>query len=296
MRKKMELMSVVFAAVVIGCSSENDEQRVEKSVTDEQRVVVTFMPYDVSPMTRGDGGPVGEATGTVAMTRTATSIASIVTHLDVWLVSGGDVIALQQTKDDAGFGSISVTLDNTKTYTLYAVGHKADGATMADGVIAFTDDKVTHSMYYTTTFSPATTTSIDAEMTRIVGNFRVEITDAVPDEVTRMAIHIGESPTRWNVTTGGCNPVDRSATYNIGTKTGVILSTFVIAQDDAATDYMMTVTAYDANDDVVQERTFADVPIRNGYRTTYRGAFFTDAVFTTSFTVNDWNDYETVDF
>ncbi len=282
----MELMAVVFAAVVIGCSSDNDEQRVEKSVTDEQRVVVTFIPYDVSPMTRG----------TAAMTRATTSIASIVTHLDVWITDGTNEVAVRQTNADDGFGSLSVTLDKSKTYTLYAVGHKADGATMADGVIAFTDDKVTHAMYYTTTFSPATTTSIDAEMTRIVGNFRVEITDAVPDKVTRMAIHIGTSPTRWNVTTGGCNPVDRSATNNIGTKTGVILSTFVIAQDDAATDYTMTVTAYDANDDVVQERTFADVPIRNGYRTTYRGAFFTDAVFITSFTVNDWNDYETVDF
>ena len=58
----------------------------------------------------------------------------------------------------------------------------------------------------------------------------------------------------------------------------------------------VTVEALDENDQEVQTRTFTDVPLRNGYKTNYRGTFFIDSQFTSSFTVNDWNEYETVDF
>ena len=115
------------------------------------------------------------------MTRAAVSIADVVTKLDVWIYeSGSEVTAIHQ----AGFGCwlrfMTVTLDKTKTYTLYAVGHKGGrGGDGSDGVISFTDDKVTH-MFYSTTFSPATTTSLSCLMNRIVADFRLEITDDIP--------------------------------------------------------------------------------------------------------------------
>ena len=171
MKRKFVFFWAAMAAMCVGCSSESDERRVSEP-TD---VVLTFSPYDVSPMTR-----------------TAVSIADVVTHLNVWLVNGDDVIALQQTNGDAGFGIITATLDRTKTYTLYAVGHKADGATLSDGVISFTDDKVTHSMFYSTTFSPATTTSLSCLMTRIVADFRLEITDDVPMSAVKFRFTISD--------------------------------------------------------------------------------------------------------
>ena len=124
--KKCVFFLAAMAAMCVSCSSESDEQK----VSEPTEVTISFSPYE--------------------MTRAATSIASVVNHLNVWLVNGDDVIALQQTTSDADFGTITATLDKTKTYTLYAVGHKADGATLSDGVISFTDDKVTHSMFYTT--------------------------------------------------------------------------------------------------------------------------------------------------
>ena len=44
----------------------------------------------------------------------------------------------------------------------------------------------------------------------------------------------------------------------------------------------VTVTALDENDQELQTRTFADVPLRNGYKTNYRGTFFIDSSFTSS--------------
>ena len=99
---------------------------------------------------------------------------------------------------------------------------------------------------------------------------------------------------RWNVSSGGTHNLDRTSivTYN-GTNSTFIVYAIVT---DAATTHDITVTALDENDQEVQTRTFADVPLRNGYKTSYRGTFFIDTPMTMSFTVGDWNEYDTVDF
>jgi hypothetical protein len=186
--------------VLTACSSDNmEELGVMSEPTDVQ---MTFSPYTME-----------------AMTRTAVSIADVVTKLDVWIYeSGSEVTAIHQAASDAGFGSLTVTLDKTKTYTLYAVGHKADGATLSDGVISFTDDKVTHSMFYTTTFSPATITSLSCLMTRIVADFRLEITDDIPTSAVKSRFTIASVFDRWNVTTGATHGINRVSTINcVGT-------------------------------------------------------------------------------
>lgn len=270
---------VAFVAMCVGCSSENDERQ----VTNEQtKVTLTFSPYEVSAM------------APAMMTRAVTSIADVVTRLDVWIVNSGDTIAVQQANQDNGFGTVSVTLDKTKTYTLYAVAHKADGATLSDGVISFADDKVTHSMFYTTTFSPAMTTSLSCLMTRIVADFRLEITDDIPTSVVKFRFTIASVFDRWNVTTGGMHQLDRVSTISYG-GTSNVFNVYAIVTD-AQTTHDITVTTLDADDQPIQTRMFANVPLRNGYKTNYRGTFFIDTPMSISFTVNDWNEYETVDF
>ena len=269
---KRKFVFFMLAAMCAACS--NEETPTAPEPTD---VVITFSPYTMD-----------------AMTRTAVSIADVVNHLNVWLVSGGDVIALQQTNTDANFGTLTATLDKTKTYTMYAVAHKADGAILTDGVVAFTDDKVTHSMWYTTTFSPATTTSLSCEMTRIVADFRLEITDEIPAAVKKLRFTVSDVFDRWSVTDGGTHQLDRTSiiTYN---GTSAVFNIYAIVTD-AQTTHTVTVTALDENDQEVQTRTFADVPLRTGYKTNYRGTFFIDTPMTMSFTVGDWQEYDTVNF
>ena len=265
------------AMVLTACSSDNEELRINSEESTE--VTLTFSPYDVSPMTR-----------------TATSIAEVVNHLDVWITDGMTEVSAHQTNTDDGFGTIILTLDKTKTYMLYAVAHKADGATLNDGVISFTNDKVTHSMFYSTTFTPATTTSLSCLMNRIVADFRLDITDDVPSAVKKLRFTVSGVYDRWHVADGGTHQLDRTSTINYPANATPVFNIYAITTD-AQTAHTVTVEALDANDGVVQTRTFFDVPLRNGYRTTYRGTFFTDATFSSSFTVeNDWNEYDTVDF
>ena len=267
----------LFMGLMTGCSSDNDEQLVMEST----EVTLTFSPYTME-----------------AMTRTATSIASIVTHLDVWVVNGSDVIASHTTNTDDGFGTISMTLDKTKTYTLYAVGHKADGATLADGIISFTNDKVTHSMYYTTTFTPATTTSLNCLMNRIVAQFQFNTTDQKKSEVTKMRFTISDVFDRWSVTDGATHQLDRVSNFeNLTTKAdGTVTFNIYAIVTDAQTLHTVTVESFDSNDEPVDSRTFTDVPLRNGYKTTYTGTYFTNTATTGTFTIGDWQEYDTVNF
>lgn len=271
--KKTILMGLL--ALLCACSS--DEQ--SKPQPQPTEVTFTFSPYDIAPMS----------------TRAVTSVSEVVNHLDIWIYeSGNEVSAFHQTSSDENFGTVTATLDKTKTYTLYAIGHKADGATLSDGVISFTDDKVTHSMYYSTTFSPATTTSLSCLMTRIVADFRLDIIDDIPAECKKLRFTVGNVYDRWNVSTGGTHSLDRVSIISYG-GTSSIFNVYAITTD-AQTLHTVTVTALDDNDEVIQTRIFTDVPLRNGYKTTYTGTFFIDTPFTSTFTVNDWNEYDEVVF
>lgn len=271
----IKALAVVAMAMLTACTNDGAGE-VTNDETAEVRM--TFSPYEVEPMTRA-------------------AVADYATRLDVWLYDGDtEVQAVHQQSTDEGFASLSVRLEKNKTYTVYAVAHKAAGAaTLNNGVVAWPDDKVTHSFYYSQTFSPAATTTMSCLMERIVGNFRLEITDKVPEGVARMTIDMGVSPTRWDVGGFGVNAVSRVSSFTPAVGSSPTLSVFLLAgSDEEKRD--MTVTAYDGDNGVVQQRVFEDVPIRAGYRSTYRGAFFSSGEVSMTFMTNDWLDYETVDF
>ena len=143
--KKLLLSAMLLAGlVIVGCQKEelevtNLEPTTETPSWEKDTVTIAFSPYTQTPME--------------SRTRAVTSIAGIVTHLDVWITTGTTTIDFHQTSTDADFGTITAVLDKTKTYTINAVAHKCDGdATLSDGVISFPDDKVTHAMLYSNTF------------------------------------------------------------------------------------------------------------------------------------------------
>ena len=131
-------------------------------------------------------------------------------------------------------------------------------------------------------------------MNRIVADFRLEITDDIPTSAVKFRFTIASVFDRWNVSTGGTHQLDRVSTINYN-GTSAIFNVYAIVTD-AQTTHDITVTALDENDQEVQTRTFADVPLRNGYKTNYRGTFFIDTPATASFLVDDWNEYDAVDF
>ena len=104
------------------------------------------------------------------MTRSGLNLADFATHLDIWVVNGTDVQQVHQVSTQAGYGTVQLTLNKTKTYTLYAVAHRCtEAASLSEGIVSFPDEKVTQSFFATATLTPATATSQDVTLNRIVG-------------------------------------------------------------------------------------------------------------------------------
>ena len=281
---KRQAIYAFFVCAFMGSCSQSDEL-INNVANEDTTVTLAFegIKFDMQPM------------GTRA------TIAESASRLDVWVYeNGSEVEAVHQSSSDVGFGSVSMSLNKTKTYTLYALAHKATTAcTLANGIISFPDDKPKESFFYSTTFSPSITTTLECTMQRITGKFTLQTTDAVPDEVDHVRFVIKDTGTRFNVNGSPANITDRTVDFaSISRKAdGTCSFAFqILASSDAATNFEITATAYASDNSIIETKTFDAVPIRNNYRTIYMGAFFTTSEFTMTFTVADWQDYDTVTF
>ena len=281
--------ATMFAACTNEYTSYTDVVENEKA-----KVMISFAPDD------------GET-----MTRAMVPVGDVVNRLDVWLFEGDAMAAVgqtevvaesHQTKDDDGFGSLSVTLDKNRTYTLYAVGHKESTSTsISGGVVSFPDTKKLQTLYYTRTFTPSETTTLSCMMKRAVGAFRIVFNDEVPEDVKKLSISTTQTPTQWSFPQlAGVTP---SGNYTVEwtkwskDKDGMLYFTVYVLGSDTETHHDFVVTAYGEDGSVLKSRTFTSVPIRNNYMITYRGSFFLDTPFSSTFTVDDeWQTYDDVEY
>ena len=280
------MKKVIFAAIAFlllaGCSSEdNEELRVENDELSE--VTLTFSPYTME-----------------AMTRASASISEYCSRLDIWLYEGeNELTSFQQQSSDEGFGSVSLTLNIQKEYTIYAVAHKANGsASITDGIISFPEDKITHSFFVKHTFTPTKGMNINLTMNRIVSQFYLTTTDAVPEWCISLRFTFYGVFDRWDVDNGGVHQVDRVSTINLTSlradnTVGCTLYNIVAGE---STNHNILIEGLDANGDVQESHTLNNVPLRNNYRTIAEGYFFSDAASTLSFVAEEWSDDLDFDF
>lgn len=284
------LFMCAFVGMVVSCESPSDEPSAQVSgqiqipqYAEDTLVTIKFTNPDIfmQAMTRAD-------------------VSTVATRLDMWLTDGETTTEIHQASTDADFGNAAVSLNKLKTYTLYAIAHRGSAAaTLADGVISFPDDKVTQTFWYTTTFSPSTTTTLNCELSRIVGMFRIETTDAVPEACKKFRFVFADSYTRWNVNGTPANQTDRTSEIAV-TSTNpdgtVALSLYVIPENlTGTTNVEVTVTALDADDQAIEQKAFT-APIRANHKTIYRGAFFTTSALSMAFSVGDWVTDDVIEY
>lgn len=290
--KKYFILAVV-ATMFVACTHEYTSYT-DKVENEKAKVTIAFAPDD------------GEI-----MTRAMVPVGNVVSRLDVWLFEGDATEAVgqstavtesHQVKGDDGFGSLSVTLDKNRTYTLYAVGHKESAAaSISGGVVSFPDTKKLQTLYYTTTFTPSETTNLACVMKRAVGAFRIVFNDEVPEDVKKLSISTTQTPMQWSFPQlAGITPSD---SYTVEwtkwskDKDGMLYFTVYVLGSDTETHHDFVVSAYGEDGSVLKSHTFTSVPIRNNYMITYRGSFFLDTPFSSSFTVDDeWSSFDTVEF
>ena len=276
--KKLVIFALLISAFVSCSKNEEDILPVSNN---EEVVTLTFSPYTME-----------------AITRSASAISDFADRLDIWIVQGENTTTYHQVKTDNGFGSLTLALDRNKSYTLYAIASKfSEAVTLENGIFTFPDPNITDCFYYTTTFTP-TKSSISCTMNRVIAKFSIWMTDEIPATVKKFVISISESGTK--LTTSGTAAEIATRTREFTSWSSVASGTIFNVQviPTSMTDKVkmtFTVTAYDANDQVVTAVTFEDVDIKVDYKSTYKGDFFSaNSGFT--FLGTPINEYEIVEF
>lgn len=248
---------------------------------DNSTVEIRFTPYQVSPMKQNP-------------------VSTICSKLDVYIVdvSTGDTLRFHQDKNSMGanFGSITTTLQTNKTYHLYAMGHNTtDTCTFSNGIFSFPDNKIKATVYADTTFSPSDGLLLSVEMHHIVGMFKMRVADQMPGDVTKFTFEINSAGCKWDA--AQMQSADRGIRLHTinGTSQGsdgyVTYNVYVMGDNMEDVLYVdITATARTASDQAVETRHFNQVPIRDGYVTTYTGTFFVTFDMAFSFLVSEWSN------
>lgn len=214
-------------------------------------------------------------------TRAATTAGDACTRINLAIFSNGEKVkSINQTHTDSNFGTISTSLAEG-TYTVVILAHSCQGnATISSPEeIKFPNNKVTDTFFSCQTISIDAQTSLDVVLRRAVAMFQLNTTDNVPDNVKTMTFYYTGGSSTFNALTGfGCvnsrQTETREVTAEMLGKPAVFdVYTFPHAQEGKL---KMTITASDASDATVVERTFEEVPVAVNLITRYTGAFFGD--------------------
>lgn len=217
-----------------------------------------------------------------AFTRSATDITELCSRLNIALfdAEGTKVKTVAQKEGDSSYGTVALTL-TAGTYRLVVIAHNCDGSATISSTekVTFPNNKVTDTFYY---YGDLVVTeakqSYDLTLTRAVAMFRLVFTDeSVPSSVSKLKFYYTGGSSTFSPKDGaGCvnskQTEIRPVPADFVSGTAFEIYTLPHTEDDVLTK--LTVTALDANDNVVKERTFENIPITRNQVTRYTGSFF----------------------
>ena len=213
-----------------------------------------------------------------AFTHAATDITELCSRLNIALfdADGTKVKTVAQKEGDSSYGTVALTL-TAGTYRLVVIAHNCDGSATITSTekVTFPNNKVTDTFYY---YGDLVVTdakqSYDLTLTRAVAMFRLVLTDeSVPSSVAKLKFYyIGGSSTFSPKDGAGCVNSKQTEIRSVNSDGMYEIYTLPHTEDDVLTK--LTVTALDANDNVIKERTFENIPITRNQVTRYTGSFF----------------------
>lgn len=251
-----------------------------------EAVTIHLSPYEVAPM------------------KSATSISSVCSRLDIYIIEQNttDTLRIHQERTaTTDFGNATMTLQTNRTYRLIAVAHNStDTCTFNGGIVSFPGDIIKQTLVADTTFSPGDGLSLNVTMQRIIGMFKMRVIDPIPSDVTGFQFTISPSGRKFDIATmQSTDPAVRTHTINSTSTDNNGIATYniyVMADDMDSVKYVdiQSEALCPTNDGEVRQ--FSQVPIKNGYVTTYTGTFFVTFGMDFTFSVDDWNEYGSFTF
>ena len=213
-----------------------------------------------------------------AFTRSATDITNLCSRLNIAIfdAEGTKVKTVAQKEGDASYGTVALSLA-AGTYRLVVIAHSCDGSATITSTekVTFPNNKVTDTFYYYGDLVvTAEKQSYDLTLTRAVAMFRLVLTDeSIPSNVAKLKFYyLGGSSTFSPKDGYGCVNSKQTEIRSVADDGVYEIYTLPHTEEDVLTK--LTVTALDANDNIIKERVFENVPIIRNQVTRYTGSFF----------------------
>lgn len=229
---------------------------------------------------------------------TRASSADVLDHLTlaIFNTDNGEIVQDITTKNkgDKGYGSFSVSLPYGN-YQLTFLGYNGTRLCNSAAInrITFAEDYVPHTFLLNKTM----TVDVNSKGTqsivlkRAVAAFTLSLKDVVPAQVDHFEFKTQVGGTSLNPQTGYTDESagrtnNVSVTNAMKTNAGATLNTYLFLPEESVT-LTYQVTAYDANGQIVRQRTFNDVPMTINCKTKCEGEFFSDDSFVCNLQVDD---------
>ena len=288
MKRKTLILSfyslLIFLTIgMVSCEKPIIDERTGNEIPAEANVILHFVQYEQEAFTRAALPSLqGEGSGVGSVTRSATDITELCSRLNIALfdADGTKVKTVAQKEGDASYGTVALSLA-AGTYRLVVIAHNGEGSATitSEEKVTFPNNKVTDTFYY---YGDLVVTSekqnYDLTLTRAVAMFRLVLTDEdIPSTVAKMKFYyLGGSSTFSPKDGYGCvnskQTEIRPVPADFVSGTTFEIYTLPHTEDDVLTK--LTVTALDANDNIIKERIFENVPIVRNQVTRYTGRFF----------------------
>ncbi|MGN0281102.1 MAG: FimB/Mfa2 family fimbrial subunit [Prevotella sp.] len=195
-------------------------------------------------------------------TKATTPLANLCTRISFVLYQNGSRVKyINQTADKEGFGTVSFDVEAGE-YKLLVIGHSgtANATTTDINKISFSGKLTDTFVFCDDIVVGDEKTTITTELTRVVAMVRLDITGNIPSNVSRFKFYYtGGSSTLDAETKQGCVESRQTEYRDVSpTVKEYDVYTFPHESDDIL---QMTISALDANSEVIAERRFTDLPI-----------------------------------
>ena len=211
-------------------------------------------------------------------TRAAVDITELCSRLNIAIFDADStkVKSVSQKEGDASFGTVALKLA-AGTYRLVVIAHSCDGSATitSEKKVSFPNNKVTDSFYYYGNLEVNDSVkTYDLTLTRAVAMFRLVLTDeAMPSSVSKLKFYYTGGSSTFSPKDGyGCVNSRQTEVRTIAADGIYDIYTLPHTEQDVLTK--LTVTALDADDNIIKERLFENVPITRNQITRYTGSFF----------------------
>ena len=256
-----KLMFFFLALLLAACEKPIIDDTTGKMVAADTNVILHFTQYQQE-----------------AFTRSATDITNLCSRLNIAIfdAEGTKVKTVAQKEGDASYGTVALSLA-AGTYRLVVIAHSCDGSATITSTekVTFPNNKVTDTFYYYGDLVvTAEKQSYDLTLTRAVAMFRMVLTDdEIPSTVAKLKFYyLGGSSTFSPKDGYGCVNSKQTEIRSLADDGVYEIYTLPHTEEDVLTK--LTVTALDANDNIIKERVFENIPIIRNQVTRYTGSFF----------------------